>query len=208
MAVALNVEEQEVRDLFDEIENDGVFREQLNSKLRPRSDRNPVARYGRRVGWYAAVRKFKPRMVIESGVHDGLGSSILLRALERNQSEGFNGVLIGIDVDPAAGWLVPDKLRPQFQLVIADSLAALSRLEPTRTVDLFIHDSLHQYDHEIAEYRAIEPALSQHGILLSDNAHSKSALQDYAATRGRTFHFCVEHSRGHFYPGAGIGISL
>src|SRR5262249_29985791 len=39
--------------------------------------------FGKRVAWYALVRLLSPSLVVETGVHDGLGSLLLLRGLER-----------------------------------------------------------------------------------------------------------------------------
>jgi hypothetical protein len=190
-----------------ELECDSEFRSELGAVLRTRPNRRHTALYGRRAGWYCAVRVLKPKVVIESGVHDGLGSSVLLRALERNRAEGADGKLIGIDLDPASGWLIPHRLRDRFALVVEDSKTALPRIAAQETVDLFIHDSNHSYDHESGEYRTIGGALSSEGVLLSDNAHATDALERFSEERGRSFAFWRERPKGHFYPGAGIGIS-
>src|SRR5207249_3333385 len=61
------------------------------------------ARYGRRIGWYVAVRALRPSLVVETGVHEGLGSALLLRALQRNAPDGADGRLLSVDIDPKAG---------------------------------------------------------------------------------------------------------
>jgi hypothetical protein len=38
---------------------------------------------GRRIGWYAFARATKPKLVVETGVHQGIGAVTLIRALEK-----------------------------------------------------------------------------------------------------------------------------
>jgi predicted O-methyltransferase YrrM len=196
---------EQVDRIFAELEEDLVFRDLLHNALRTRKDRHPFPRYGRRVVWYAIVRLAKPALVVETGVHDGLGSAVLLRALWRNQSEGAPGRLIGTDIDPTSGWLVPKELRRDYRLIVGDSLHTLSEL--SAPVDLFIHDSDHRYEYEMAEYMTVASKLEATGLLISDNAHSCKALQDYSHVVRRAYSYCREVSAGHFYPGGGVGIS-
>lgn len=190
-----------------ELEEDVEFRSELNALLRTRRDRKHTAFYGRRAGWYCAVRLLKPRVVIESGVQDGLGSSVLLRALERNRAEGKGGKLIGIDLVPSSGWLIPAHLRDRFTLVVEDSKTALPCIADRETVDLFIHDSNHSYEHELGEYQTIRKALATEGVVLSDNAHGTDALKRFSDAHRRGFYYWSEQPKDHFYPGAGIGVS-
>lgn len=189
------------------IQDIGLHR-RLAVRLSQRKDRKPAPLYGRRIGWYCAVRILKPRLTIETGVSDGLGAAVLLRALQRNAEEGFPGRLVGIDIDPTSGWLLDAELRQGYELVIEDSKLALPRVLKGQQLDLFIHDSNHTYEHEMREYELIESALAPNAVLLSDNAHAVSTLEDYAARRGRPYYFFHEQPLRHFYPGAGIGLSL
>jgi hypothetical protein len=208
LAAALQSSIDSVHSCVLELEDDEGFRNELSTQLRRRRDRRRVALYGRRIGWYVITRLLKPRLIVEAGVHDGLGSSVFLRALERNCSEGHDGQVIGIDIDSTAGWLVPARMTARFTLVVDNSVDALRRIVATERVDLFLHDSLHSYAHEMGEYHAVWPALSSRGVLLSDNAHATTALADFSAQRARRYVFWPERPIGHFYPGAGIGISL
>jgi hypothetical protein len=208
LARALNRDVGEVRRLSQELREDGELARRLGERLRGRPDRRSTPLYGRRVGWYCMVRLLRPRLVVETGVYDGLGSAVLLRALERNRGEGVPGRLIGVDIDRQAGWLIGEQERGDYQLVIEDSTTALPRLLAGQEVDLFIHDSNHTYEHELAEYRVVRPFLAPAGVILSDNAHAVPALADFARAEGRRYTYFGERPIGHFYPGAGIGISL
>ncbi len=208
LAGAFRIDRSAVERYARELEDDSEFRAELAVRLRQHGGRKPRPQYGRRTGWYCIVRIQRPALVVEAGVHDGLGSAVFLRALERNRSEGDNGRLIGIDLDAASGWLVPSALRPHFDLIIEDSVGYLKRGFADRKIDLFMHDSLHTYAHETHEYRAALQVLAPNGVLLSDDAHSTDALKDFSTQAGRDFHFWRERPIDHFYPGAGIGMSL
>ena len=190
-----------------ELEGDTEYRRELEVRLRSRHGPRAQISYGRRAGWYALIRRLKPRFVVETGVHDGLGSAVLLRALMRNADGGANGQLASVDINPGAGWLVPDRVRARWQLVIGDSIAFLDRLED-QAVDVLIHDSDHRFGHEWAEYTTVERRLSARGVLLSDNSHALPTLRDYSANLGRRFYFWREAPLRHWYPGGGIGVSL
>jgi len=208
LAGAFCIERATVERYARELEDDSAFRAELTSLLREHGGRKPRPQYGRRTGWYCIVRALRPRLVVEAGVHDGLGSAVFLQALERNRHEGDNGRLIGIDIDTSSGWLVPSRLRPHFDLVVEDSVGYLERGFVDQGIDLFLHDSLHTYEHETREYRAALHVLAPGGVLLSDDAHSTDALKDFSKQAGRNFHFWRERPINHFYPGAGIGMSL
>src|SRR5690606_28957548 len=58
---------------------------------------DPVARIGRRAGWYALVRATRPRHIVETGTDKGLGAVVLAAALLRNGT----GRLTTIDINPS-----------------------------------------------------------------------------------------------------------
>lgn len=193
-----------------ELHGDDQLRGWLRAAIRKRRDRNVEPRYGRRLGWYCLTRLTRPRLVIETGTHDGLGSCLFARALQRNHDEGHAGQLLSFDIDPGTGWLLPQPLLPFVRLVRGDirqTLLAQLREAGPQSVDLFLHDSDHRYEHEVFEIEATQPFLSPTGILLSDNAHDTSALRDFSRRHGFSFGFWREQPRNHPYPGAGLGLA-
>jgi hypothetical protein len=135
VAASIGCPQAEIDSYVHEPLQDGVLLEPLRAALRARPDRNDEPRFGRRLGWYAIVRALQPQLVVETGVHDGLGSALLLRALDLNGS----GRLVGFDVDSGSGWLVPERLQSRYELVLGDVRETLPRVLADAHVDFFIH---------------------------------------------------------------------
>lgn len=163
-------------------------------------------RYSRRVGWYAVVRAMKPKVVVETGVDKGMGSCVLTAALRRNAQEGTEGKYYGTDINPRAGYLLSGPYAGFGEILYGDSIESLKALETP--IDLFINDSDHSADYEAAEYETIAGKLSEHAVLLSDNAHCSGRLLDFSLKQKRSFLFYQEKPVNHWYPGAGIGFSF
>lgn len=161
---------------------------------------------GRRIGWYAFVRALKPRLVVETGVHQGVGALVLISALMRNVDEGYDGRYLGTDIDPNAGELIKGKYGNLGRVRYGDSIESLKSLEGP--IDLFVNDSDHSAHYEAREYRTIEKIIAPNAIILGDNSHVTSSLLDFSKEHGRSFLLFREEPKNHWYPGAGIGISF
>jgi predicted O-methyltransferase YrrM len=204
VAAAVDIPVAEARGYMTEIEQDGdltshVLEATQASGRRGLADRQ--VRLHKRIGWYALVRALRPEHVVETGTDKGLGSVVLASALLRN---GL-GTLTTLDVNSDAGYLISGDYATVTDLRLGDSLATLAHME--QPVDFFLHDSLHTREHELAEYRAVMPRLSEHAVVLSDNAHVTDALPSWAEQTGRRFTFFQERPDRHWYPGGGIGLA-
>jgi predicted O-methyltransferase YrrM len=196
-----------VEDYFFEIENDNLVKEIL---IRFR-DKHPELRdstmeIGRRIGWYALIRIRKPKFVVETGVHHGVGALVINSALHRNRKEGYYGEYLGTDINPNSGELIIHPFNEQCSVVIDDSIATLQSL--VIPIDLFINDSDHSAEYEAAEYSSIEKKLSMDAMILGDNSHASDSLRRFSEKTNRYFIFFKEEPFNHFYSGAGIGISF
>jgi predicted O-methyltransferase YrrM len=134
---------------------------------------------------YAVVRAIRPETIVETGVASGVSSAHLLLALERNQKGTLHSVEIGdsayLPAGKEPGWIVPDWLRSRWQLYIGDVVAILPRLlRELGEVDIFIHDSLHTYEHMKFEFELGYPHVKKGGLLLADDALWNSAFQEFA----------------------------
>jgi predicted O-methyltransferase YrrM len=139
---------------------------------------------------YLAVRALKPELVVETGPFNGTASAFLLQALEDNRA----GRLVSFDLPEAVdalgiplppgrqpGWLVPDRLRHRYELVLGDVRSTLRpRLATEPPVDLFFHDSLHTVRHMLLEYRIAWRRLRSGGLLVSDDVSWNRAFWAFA----------------------------
>jgi hypothetical protein len=207
IATALKADRAAAVTYIDELDDDRAFHDAIRARLASRRDRNAQMPVGRRLGWYVAARMLKPELVVETGVHDGLGSAVFLRALEKNAAEGVEGRLLSFDIRSDVGWLIPDELRGRHELVVGDSIARMPDAVGDRRVGLFLHDSDHRYQYETAEFETVRPLATPGAVLMSDNSHSCTALQDFCKRYGWPYSFFAERPVDHFYPGAGIGLT-
>ena len=208
IADGLDAEESEIRDYISEAKTDPGFHARLRRRARRHLDSKRVPLFGRRLGWYAVARALKPAVIVETGIHAGLGSALLLHAVERNAAEGHPGRVISVDIDPLAGWLVDDALRVHWQPVYGSTFDVLVPALEGLRVGMIVHDSEHTYECESFEFGAAIDHAASTLALVSDNAHATSALRDVCASLGIEYGFFRERPRGHFYPGAGIGFGL
>jgi len=167
--------------------------------------RDAQVAYGRREGWYVFIRAMKPRVVVETGVHDGVGACVIAAALMENSKEGFLGRYFGTDIDSEAGSLFTAPFNEVGEILYGDSILSLTKMNGM--IDLFINDSDHSAEYERAEYRAISNKLAANSLVLGDNSHLTSELNIWARSRSRPYLLFREEPINHWYPGAGIGIS-
>lgn len=134
---------------------------------------------------YAAIRAFSPDVVVETGVAGGVSTSYILLALQKNGCGKLYSIELGdpryLPPGKQAGWIVPEWLRSNWDLRIGDCRELLPQLMTELSViDVFIHDSLHTYDHMLWEYRAAYPWLRPGGLLISDDAAWNHAFSQFA----------------------------
>ncbi len=183
----------EVRALFDECSRQRCFKEaekRLNL-LRPSSGRGEMGREAESL--YVLVRLLKPDMMVETGVGAGISSTYILKAMELNRK----GFLYSIDLPDEtglSGWVVPDGLRPRWNLSQGSSIDLLpGLLKKTGPVDIFLHDSDHSYAHMMFEFRAVWQYLKLDSIFLAHDVGRNDALFDFCKetnipwTKVRTF---------------------
>jgi predicted O-methyltransferase YrrM len=150
---------------------------------------------------YGCVRVLRPRAVVETGVFDGVSTSVILKALA---DDGGGGRLVSIDLPARApvpgstdkmavttlppgqpsGWLVPDALRERWTLREGSARELLpSVLSALGVVDAFFHDSLHTAAHMTWEWDVVWPALAPGGLLLSDDVFWSTAFWRFCRRR-------------------------
>lgn len=155
---------------------------------------------------YWVVRKLDPRVVVQTGVCNGLSTAFMVLALVKN---GGGGIIHAIDLprvfdpaDPAwtragtvygvmipqghrSGWMVPDLHRDRVTVVAGDARHHLPPLvDELGVIDLFFHDSDHTYDHMTFELAEVARKLRPGGVILADDIAWTSSLWDFADGRG------------------------
>jgi predicted O-methyltransferase YrrM len=145
---------------------------------------------GVRLILYSIIRKYKPEIVIETGVAHGASSAFILCAMRENAK----GHLYSIDLPPynashtiedgyhvlddggcytvagefVVGDLVPEYLKENWTLILGDARKELPiLLKKTDKISIFFHDSLHTYEHMMFEYETAWPHITEDGLLLS-----------------------------------------
>ncbi|HST70804.1 MAG TPA: class I SAM-dependent methyltransferase [Solirubrobacterales bacterium] len=150
---------------------------------------------------WALIRASKPKLVVETGILEGLGSRTMLCALQRNSKEGHPGRLMSFDVLPGSGkGLVPKRLRASWDPIYEPTPEALPRHLAGLEVDFFLHDSVQEYDHLVAEVDAMLPFMAPGGTLMTVAGWTGLLEQLAERLRGcsRTFR---EQPLDHFYSG-------
>jgi len=183
-----------------------LSQETIQETLRLISPTNHESSFGRLGRWhsflYTMTRSVLPKTVIETGVLYGHSSACVLAALEDNRKGklisidlpvgehqtvviGRQHVQVGISSDELSiGSAVPNSLRQRWTLRFGNSLDILPKiLNDVAPVSMFIHDSLHTYDHMMAEFRLGYDALEPGGFLISDDIGYNSAWQDFCRSR-------------------------
>jgi predicted O-methyltransferase YrrM len=156
--------------------------------------------------WYAVARAIKPRVLVETGVSQGLGAVVLCAALRPEQARGPRGPLLRHRHQSRRGVFAARSIQEFGDVIIGDSLKSLEALD--EKIDLFINDSNHSADYEQAEYEMVKPKLAEGAILLGDNSHVTSRLAEFSMRNGRNFVFLSEEPADHWYRGAGVGVSF
>jgi predicted O-methyltransferase YrrM len=132
------------------------------------------------------VRIFKPEVVVETGVTNGVSSSFILKALTQNS----RGRLYSIDlhyregmsvpIGKKLGWIIPEELRNRWVLALGESTKVLPKLlKKLGTVDIFFHDSRRTYKTMMKEYSIVWPFLKDGGLLLLHDVKSNDAFLDF-----------------------------
>lgn len=142
---------------------------------------------------WCCVRVVQPDAMIETGVAHGSSSWIILNAMHKNGK----GRLYSIDLpnndtnkaynfnntQPETGWMVPESLRPRWELHLGYAQELLPMLlNKLGHIDIFFHDSDHSYEHMKFEFETASPYLRKGGLLLSDDVHKNKAFSEYVAT--------------------------
>jgi predicted O-methyltransferase YrrM len=134
---------------------------------------------------YACVKLKLPKLVVETGVGPGTTTTAILSAMR-----GTDGVLLSFDLGVKygeeeealpVGWVIPENLRSGWKLVIGDSRKTLENsLRSYGKINIFFHDSQHEYDHVMFELETARKYAESKPIFIVDNYDWTKAPADFA----------------------------
>jgi predicted O-methyltransferase YrrM len=206
IATATGNSPSEIFGYMDELKNSSRYAEAVAEyRSKNRAQSGTTMQPGRRLGWYALIRAVKPKVVLETGVHQGVGALAICLALEKNAADGHVGSYFGTDINKKAGGLIAELGFSFANVLIGDSIDSINQL--TERVDVYISDSDHSVGYELDELNIASLKLSKSAIVISDNAHVADVLEQWSVGLDRNFLFYGEKPKNHWYPGGGIGLS-
>ena len=155
---------------------------------------------------YGLVRELRPTVAVETGVCNGVSTTMILAALTRNGQ----GALYSIDFPEVAetayqegtfwtgkkgavipkgkepGWVIPAELRRRWVLTIGRSQDELKPLlHRLGAIDFFFHDSEHSEECMRFEYETAWEHLRVGGVLVSDDVTWNTTFEEFSRDLGR-----------------------
>ena len=133
---------------------------------------------------YSLIKANKSKLIIETGVANGISTNAIMKALEES---GGDGELHSFDVLPETSKAYVGGGNWNFYLLKGKNVhkqinSAVSLLPK---VDVWVHDSNHGYRWQKFEYLLALSVLSKNGILISDDIDASSAWGELAKTHFR-----------------------
>jgi hypothetical protein len=204
LAAALGRPREELAGYAAEAHQDPELGELLEQHIGRRLDVKRRQPLGHRLIWYLIARALKPELIVETGIYHGLGSLVLLRALEYNRRQGSPGELISFDINPKAGGLVRPQARGDWRRLIGSTRELLLPALDGRRVGMFIQDTPHTFENQRFEFGAALAHAAPTVVLLDGGGARSAALEQFCTEQGGSHHHVPVHSRDHIYPGAEI----
>ena len=208
---ALSAYEREVREsgLVEHLRDRAREFQQVVDEVESAGRRSTLGAIAYREGMnlYALLRTLRPRVAVETGVANGFSTAFSLLALERNGEGELNSIDLarevgreyeagtfyegkgqtGVPPGREPGWLIPDRLRARWTLILGRSQDELPPLlARLGTIDSFLHDSEHSFECMSFEYRTAWPALREGGVLASHDVNTTAAFFQFAEAERRT----------------------
>ncbi len=204
LAAAYQRPESELLRFAEEPRHDPELNELLRRHVRWMFDVRNRLPLGHRLAWYVMARALAPALIVETGIYNGLGSLVLLRALARNRDEGQAGQLFSFDLNPNAGRVVRPEAREGWTVFTGLTHDLLLPALAGHEVGLFIQDTPHTEENQRFEFEA---ALQHRGssITLVDGSGGwASTLARLCEEQAGRYHRLEARSRNHVHAGADL----
>lgn len=133
---------------------------------------------------YAVVKAKNPKVVVETGVANGITTNAIMKALELN---GYKGELHSFDVLQETSKAYIGKGKWNFHLLSPKNTykQIVTEISELPKVDIWVHDSNHGYRWQKFEYLLALEKLNTGGILISDDVDASSAWGELSKTHFR-----------------------
>ncbi len=149
---------------------------------------------------YVICRARHPETVVETGVCYGSMTTYVLSALDANGRGMLHSVDLPSIMDRKArfvGHFVPERLKRRWSLHLGASRRVLPRvLKEVKSVDVFIHDSLHTRRNMSREFATVTPYLAARAVVLSDDVDDNPAFETWARDAASTWAPVKQVERG------------
>ena len=208
VADLLGIAPSQVSAYIEETRSDRELHERLRRVTRWQFDVKGRLPIGNRLLWYALVRSLKPELIVETGIYQGLGSLVLLRALEANAREGVEGELLSFDFDPGAGQVVSKRLARRWRKIEGMTGETLIPALAGRRVGMMLQDTPHTYENQSFEFGATISHAAERLVMLDSGGGRTRALADICSEHGGTYRHFREQPRDHFFRASGTCVAL
>jgi hypothetical protein len=208
LAAALGYPKEELAGYAFETHTDPELNERLSKHVRWRGDVKRRLPIGGRLVWYVIARATKPQVVVETGIYLGLGSLVMLRALERNAQEGSPGELLSFDTSISAGSVVREQARGDWQQFAGSTHDLLLGALKDRRVGMLVQDTPHTEDNQRFEFGAALAHAAPYLVLIDCSLGHARLLEAICHERGGGFHRIPLRSREHIFPGGEMGFAV
>jgi len=125
---------------------------------------------------YAYILKMKPKVIVETGVANGITTNVIMSALEET-----GGELHSFDIDKRCENAYTGSGKWHFHVMNKPYPKSLMQISSMiDDIELWIHDSNHGYLWQIFEYKLAFERLNTGGLLVSDDIDSSPAFGKFA----------------------------
>jgi hypothetical protein len=197
-AAAFDMPLEDAERYVEEARREPEFTTELRRRTRWAFDVKTQPPIALRLLWWVLVRHRKPRLVVETGIYEGLGTLVVLVALERNAAEGGpDGRLLSIDSDPASGRLVPEHLKRRWEKAVGYTSDVMDEAVGDRQVDVLIHDTPHLPEIQDHEFGVALAHAADTLTIIEGSGGQLPNLTELARRHGTTVHHFTPEPRDH-----------
>lgn len=120
---------------------------------------------------YAYILKYRPSMVVETGVANGITTNVMMKALEVT-----GGSLHSFDINPKTNNVYDGNGRWYHHHLEGNLKKSLiNEISNLPKIDLWVHDSNHGYSWQSFEFNLATKKLGSNGVLCADDVDSSTA---------------------------------